>query len=270
MAQSERPLTANSLSLSPAIHFYGAAVDGEVRRPGACEAYGVLARALRRQTGMGAQTPVVVAVRAGEADEFVSPAEELFARLVHDLRNPLGIIAGFAEALAEAPAEERDDLCERVRINAERALHVLEELSLLADLRGGRIDPAELDDCDLDEVLAGAAAAVERGTARIRRAAGALPRRLPRTHLTCALRAVLRHVLHEIAADDSVELSATATAAAIIIRIAATAPLPALDLELADAVALLYGGRCEIVRLATETVITIILPVGTAGGAPAG
>jgi hypothetical protein len=258
------------LSLSPAIHFYGAAVDGEVRWPGACEAYGVLARALRCQAGMGAQTPVVVAVSAGEADELVSPAEELFARLVHDLRNPLGIIAGFAETLAEAPAEERDDLCERLRINAERALHVLEELSLLADLRGGRIEPG------------GARRLRPRRGARRRCGRGGTwhpraYRRAPPPYRG-ACRARISRVrcapcsatcCTKTAPDDSVELSATATPAAIIIRIAATAPLAALDLELADAVASLYGGRCEIVRLATETMITIIVPAGTVGGAPA-
>src|SRR5262245_32672378 len=105
---------------------------------------------------MAADTMRVAVEGSGdEAPGWLSPADELFARLVHDLRNPLGIIAAFAEALADAPAEERDALCERLRVNAERALHVIEELSLLADLRAGRVEPAGLEECDVDEVLEG-------------------------------------------------------------------------------------------------------------------
>jgi signal transduction histidine kinase len=60
--------------------------------------------------------------------------EPLFEQLVHDLRNPLGIIGYFAQVIPTAPAAERDELCERVRVNAQRALDVLEEFVLLVDL----------------------------------------------------------------------------------------------------------------------------------------
>ena len=134
-------LTANSLSfLSPAIHFMALRWDGEVRRPVACEAHGVLARALRRQIGMGAQTPVV----GGSA-----PARRMsFSRRPRSCS--LGSCTTCAIRSASSPGSWRrrrrgagrgtDDLCERHQ-RAERELHVL-ELSLLADLRGDASHPA--------------------------------------------------------------------------------------------------------------------------------
>jgi len=214
---------------------------------------------------MGADRPVAAVAGnvADETEEWLSPADELFARLVHDLRNPLGIIAGFAETLSEAPADERDDLVERLRVNVQRALHVVEELSLLADLRAGRVEPAALDECDLASLLAGIAAAVERRPADIRiDAAGSPCARLPRTHLTCALRTVLRSVLHQARPDDRIELSATATPAGVTFRIAVAAPLSDLDVELPRAVATLYAGRCDADSHRASTAVTLSIPAG--------
>ena len=73
---------------------------------------------------------------------------ELLDRLVHDLRNPLGVIAYFAEVVSCADESERAEMCERLRINAQRALHILEEFSLLAELRQGASKPA-FEACDL-------------------------------------------------------------------------------------------------------------------------
>lgn len=213
---------------------------------------------------MGAERPeVVVAGGTGEADEWPSPADELFARLVHDLRNPLGIIAAFAETLADAPTEEHAELCERVRVNAERALHVLEELSLLADLRAGHAERADLEDADLGELLDRVAGTMERHAERIRRTAGGSRRALlPGVHLACALRSVLRQVVHETAPDDDIELTASIAPPALSIRVAVATPLRGLDVELADAVASLYGGRCEIASQATTLITLTIVAAG--------
>jgi signal transduction histidine kinase len=64
---------------------------------------------------------------------------ELLAKLVHDLKNPLGIIASFAEEVPLAEEGERRDFCQRLVVNARRALRVLDDFGLVSDLRRGRI-----------------------------------------------------------------------------------------------------------------------------------
>lgn len=107
--------------------------------------------------------------RAKVAQVAVAEVDEPFlARLLHDLRNPLGVIAFFAESIPEAAEHERAEFCERLRINAQRALHILEEFALLADLRCGRAQVAE-DPVDLAALVSELAAglAAERGGAHI-------------------------------------------------------------------------------------------------------
>lgn len=85
---------------------------------------------------------------------------ELLAKLVHDLKNPLGIIASFAEEVPLAEEGERRDFCQRLLVNAQRALRVLDDFGLVSDLRRGRVAPT-LGPCDwfslvgqgLDEVV---------------------------------------------------------------------------------------------------------------------
>lgn len=95
--------------------------------------------------------------------------EPLFEQLVHDLRNPLGVIGYFAEVIPTAPAAERDELCERVRVNAQRALHVLGEFVLLADLRRGRshLQPAPCDAIAMVDELVTEIESVERRPGQI-------------------------------------------------------------------------------------------------------
>jgi signal transduction histidine kinase len=72
---------------------------------------------------------------------------ELLAKLVHDLKNPLGIIASFAEEVPIVEEGERREFCQRLVVNARRALRVLDDFGLVSDLRRGRIS-LTLEPCD--------------------------------------------------------------------------------------------------------------------------
>jgi signal transduction histidine kinase len=71
----------------------------------------------------------------------------LLAKLVHDLKNPLGIIASFAEEVPVVEEGERREFCQRLVVNARRALRVLDDFGLVSDLRRGRVCVA-LGPCD--------------------------------------------------------------------------------------------------------------------------
>jgi len=134
----------------------------------------------------------------------------LFDRLLHDLRNPVGVMAYYAETIPAAGPTERDEMFERLRVNAQRALHVLEEFSLLAELRAGRcrIEPEPCDLAELVAELAAELAALERRPACIRSAVQVTaPIGAARAHVLCAVRALLRVALRVTAAEDTVDLA---------------------------------------------------------------
>jgi signal transduction histidine kinase len=196
--------------------------------------------------------------------------EELLDRLVHDLRNPLGVIAYFAEVVGGATALEREELCERLRINAQRALHILEEFSLLAELRNGACRPAleSFDVSELTKQLTAEVESVERRPAQIRCHLDApSPMRLPRQHLACVLRALLRAALRVSARDGGLELRVRndgrqmAFAIQGFVRLeSAGLPEAAVELELAERMADLYRGRCAVELHGSRVVITLSLP----------
>lgn len=204
-------------------------------------------------------------------EDALHPCEELFERLVHDLRNPLGNLAFFAEALGEASAEERRDFCDRLQVNAARALQVLEELALLADLRAGRCVPSPTR-CPLGELferVAGAVHAAHPGLLRWRSADAWAP--VAPAHLACALRPLLRHALQVVDAAGSIELSAALRPGEVVIglavprpaRASARAAVPdALACELAGRIARLYGGVCEVRETHDGARILMTIPLG--------
>ncbi|HSP96744.1 MAG TPA: histidine kinase dimerization/phospho-acceptor domain-containing protein [Candidatus Dormibacteraeota bacterium] len=122
----------------------------------------------------------------------------MFARLIHDLRNPLGVIVHFAEALPEADEVEKQDFAERLQLNAKRALQVVEELALLAEVRHGRAvaDDAEWDGRELLGEIIAEVEALERRPGAVRWDATEGARlRGDRDQLACALRGVLRETV---------------------------------------------------------------------------
>ena len=230
-----------------------------------------VAQALRRcrpQMGRGLQAKRVDAPPARQ--------EDLFDRLVHDLRNPLGVIAYFADAMANAAAAEHNELCVRLHVNARRALHVLEEFSLLSELRAG-CDKAvhELGDiAELIEELASELEGMERRPGRIRRRVELqIPRRAPRVHLTAALRALLRVALRVSSGGGPVELSVREERGQVVMRIAVPLrtdpaigvavrlPTRGIEVELAERVAALHGGRYGVELGPGIGVMTLAVPV---------
>lgn len=76
-----------------------------------------------------------------------SREDELLAKLVHDLKNPLGVIASFAEEVPLVQEGERREFCQRLVVNARRALRVLDDFGLVSDLRRSRV-ALTLGPCD--------------------------------------------------------------------------------------------------------------------------
>jgi signal transduction histidine kinase len=210
----------------------------------------------------------------GAPGQSVHEHEELLDRLVHDLRNPLGVIAYFAELVSGASAADRTDLCERLRINAQRALHILEEFSLLAELRTGACIPA-LEPCDVAEMawlLTAELESLERRPGQMQCKIDVRPTALPRAHLTCTLRALLRAAMRASAREDALELCVHIQGRLMLFVIdgplrvepgtgtAARLSAGGVEIELAERMARLYRGHCGIELHGARGVITLALP----------
>lgn len=198
----------------------------------------------------------------------------LFAQLVHDLRNPLGVISYFAEALPEAEEDEKQDFCDRLQLNARRALQVVEEFALLADLRHGRAvpDDAEWDGEALLAELVSEIEALERRTGCVRWDANDGARvRGDRTQIACALRGVLREAVRS---SPGAVVQARLTDGDGCSVLALTVPLrvdrdleivsrldeASLAIELARGVAALHGGTLTIEQRPGRATLAIALP----------
>lgn len=232
-----------------------------------------------RELAQGLRGPAEMATRQTQrkrVSAVVVPEEDLFDRLVHDLRNPLGVIAYFAEAVATASEAEHGELCARLRINSQRALHVLEEFSLLADLRSGA-GQRQAEQGDVAELIADLVAeleSMERRAGRIRcQVELAQPRSASRPHLTAALRALLRVALRVAATDDTVDLAVREEGRQIDflitvplrtdpeIGVSARLPSRGIEIELAERVASRFGGRYTLDVRPGNGVMSVRLPL---------
>jgi len=198
----------------------------------------------------------------------------LFAQLVHDLRNPLGVIAYFAEALPEAAEMERPELCERLQLNARRAMQVVEEFALLADLRHGRAVPDDTvwDGAALITELVAEIEALERRRDCVALAldSGAQVRG-GRAQLGCALRGLLRETVRG-GSGGPVTVRLTDDDGCTVVSL--TVPLrndpqleivtrideASLTLELARGVAALYGGTFTVEQRPGRAALALALP----------
>ena len=224
---------------------------------------------------MAARARATPGTRGGKPKAPAGENEELLDRLVHDLRNPLGVIAYYSEVVSDAAESERLEMCERLRINAQRALHILEEFSLLGELRQGAGRPL-FEPCDVAALvcqLSGELESLERrpGQIQARVDVGGTVR-LARAHLTCALRGLLREALRGAARDDVVELTACQHGRRVVFVLSSALPATAgrggrsrtptrgLEFELAAGVAALCRGRCTAEMRAGRSVITLTLP----------
>ncbi|MGH7790006.1 MAG: sensor histidine kinase [Candidatus Binatia bacterium] len=199
----------------------------------------------------------------------------LFEQLIHDLRNPLGVVAYFAEALPTAPEAERAELCERLQVNAQRLLHVLEEFALLADLRRGqaRAVVAEWPGDALLHELVVEIETMERCPGGVRLDLQPVALRGGREHLACALRALVRESVRSASGERGVSLHLGRGAAGALVEvhvplrldagsgIAAALDEHTLALELVHGVAALYGGSLTIEQPPGEAVLRLVLPL---------
>src|SRR6185295_20197408 len=95
------------------------------------------------------------------------------------------------------------------------------------------------------------------------------PLRMPRAHLACALRALLREALRATAHEDVLELFAREEGRLVVFRITASAGDHAsppgatwlatrgVELELAERVAALCGGRCSTEQDSGRITVTL-------------
>ncbi|MDX2168681.1 MAG: histidine kinase dimerization/phospho-acceptor domain-containing protein [Deltaproteobacteria bacterium] len=197
----------------------------------------------------------------------------LFAQLVHDLRNPLGVISYFAEALPEAAEIERPELCERLQLNTRRAMQVVEEFALLADLRHGRAvaDDATWDGAALLTELVAEIEALERrpDCVDLNVSPGAEVRG-DRAQLACAVRGLLRETVRGGSGPVVVRLTdedgCTVVSLAVPLRndpeleIVSCLDEGALPLELARGVAELHGGTFTMEQRPGRAALAIALP----------
>ena len=206
------------------------------------------------------------------------PAREddaaLFAQLVHDLRNPLGVIAYFAEALPEAAEVERPELCERLQINTRRAMQVVEEFALLADLRHGRAVPDDTawDGAALLAELVTEIEALERRQGCVELTAAPDARmRGDRAQLACALRGLLRESVRGGSGGPVVARLTDEDGCAVlsltvplrndpVLEIVSRLDEGSLPVELARGVAALHGGTFTIEQRPGRAALALALP----------
>jgi len=212
----------------------------------------------------------------GAAEHDAPPEDDaaLFAQLVHDLRNPLGVISYFAEALPEAAEAERPDFCERLQLNARRALQVVEEFALLADLRHARAvaDDTDWDGAALLAELVAEVEALERRPGCVRWDASDGARlRGDRAQLACALRGVLRETVRSsggavVQARLTDEDACAVLTLSVPLRldpalgIVAQLDEAALPIELARGVAELHGGTLSFEQRPGRATLAMALP----------
>ncbi len=209
----------------------------------------------------------------------------LLDHLIHDLKNPLGIVLGYAEALALADSSEQAELSSRLVINARVLLEVLDQYSLLVDLRRKRVtlDRAE---CDW-RTLSGRVLKDVGETARERdqeitcRADGAVTMHADPHRLEQVIRLLVREALRSTVRGARLLLTAQPVEGAVELRLSVTAasggkapdPVPALPvfdpdrpaIELAQRLVELHGGSLSFSSEPNRAAATVLLPLAPSG-----
>lgn len=209
----------------------------------------------------------------GAAATDATDTKDLLPQLIHDLRNPLAVMLSFAEIIPATDEAERAEFCARLATNAQRALHVLEDYALLSDLRGGRVELQVGESAWLPLVSAAVEdARVASGGTSSLACRGATPAivRADGERLHCALRCLVREMLHTIgnAGKVSVEVGSAAGEAVAEIAVEFDPGVPffsvldgeSLAVELARALAARHGGSFEIRTAPRSQVARLRLP----------
>jgi signal transduction histidine kinase len=114
-------------------------------------------KALAELNGELANTQRQLARRNAELATAIAEKNQLLGMAVHDLRNPLGIIAGVADLLSEQLTDlsletENRDLLSHVARSAEYMQSLIDELLDYTMVEAGRLD-LQLDSADLAELI---------------------------------------------------------------------------------------------------------------------
>lgn len=200
---------------------------------------------------------------------------EIVPHLIHDLRNPIGVMLSFAEIIPTTDGAERTEFCARLYANAQRALHVLDDYALLWDLTAGRIEPA-VAECEWPLLVRAAveeARADLAGPARRLACHGERPAivRADGARLRQALRSLVRDVLRGVGTDGAVrvEIRPSGDAALLDVAVDIDSDVPSrgrlldddsLGASLARAVAGLHGGSFAVRDGAQGLVASLHLP----------
>jgi signal transduction histidine kinase len=197
---------------------------------------------------------------------------ELLDQLIHDLKNPLGVMLSFAEEIPNATDEERSHFCNRLVANARRAIQVLDDFALLVDLRreGIEIRKTECDWATLVEEALGEVVEAD-GLPRLGRrdGAGAVPADAHR--LRHAVIALARETLHRVRRTDAVRFEVDGDCASAILRVAVEGhhaddpelypfDVETVAFELTRRVAAAHGGRLDFEARDGAAVATLTLP----------
>jgi len=212
-------------------------------------------------------------------DAQVEDGVSLLAHLIHDLKNPLGVVIGYAETIPLAEPEEQPALCARLTVNARVMLEVLDEYALLEALRQDRV-PLErgLHEWRIvtDRVLQDVAeAAAEREQHVSCRADDAVKLHGDAQRIRQVLRLLVREALRSTPKGASLELAAEPVEGAVELVVAVSAEgvdgVPAMlrifdadrpAIALARRLMTLHGGTLSFEVLPGRTAARARLPLG--------
>jgi K+-sensing histidine kinase KdpD len=199
-------------------------------------------------------------------------AGELLDQLIHDLKNPLGVMLSFAEEIPSATDEERSHFCDRLVANARRAVQVLDDFALLVDLRRAEFEIRKAD-CDwaalVEEALRDAAdgeRALRLGRREDRETVHADAPRL--RHAVVAL---ARETAHRMRRDDAVRFDLDGDSSHAVLRVAVEGrhaddpdlypfDVETVAFELARRVAVAHGGSLGFEARDGLSVATLSVP----------
>lgn len=129
---------------------------------------------IRQQVLQLQQKELVIGEQIEQVQHLQNLKDNLFALIVHDLRNPLAGVAGYLELLKERPTVDpvAATLRDKAALAAKKLQDLLEEVLEVQRLESGAL-PVRLEPCSLSAIAHDAVATVE-GAARARRIAIAI------------------------------------------------------------------------------------------------
>jgi light-regulated signal transduction histidine kinase (bacteriophytochrome) len=196
----------------------------------------------------------------------------LLDQLIHDLKNPLGVMMSFAEEIPSATDEERSHFCNRLIVNARRAIQVLDDFALLADLRRAGVEVHKTEHDWATLVEEGLREVNDPDTApRLGLAAKTGRVRADPVRLRHAVAALARETLHRVRRPDAVHFDLDCVASAAILRVTVQGrheedperypfDVETVPFELARRVAVAHGGSLSFETRDGAAVATLALP----------